>query len=138
MSAQQVEFKLITPEHLVLTQLADLVVLPGEKGEFGVLPRHSALISTLKPGIITIYEGGKRQHIFITQGFANVTEEYCVVLTESGEFVDQIDLHEIENTIQTLTEEISIARTDLEKKALEAAQKLLRLKLSLILPLRAH
>ena len=70
----KVNLILVSPEKLVLTDQVDMVVVPGEAGDFGVLPRHAALISTLRPGLMTIHRNGKKQFVFISAGFANVNE----------------------------------------------------------------
>ncbi|HZU91744.1 MAG TPA: F0F1 ATP synthase subunit epsilon, partial [Stellaceae bacterium] len=54
---ERFEFELVTPERLLLSQMVDMVVVPGSEGNFGVLAGHAPLISTIRPGIIDIYEG---------------------------------------------------------------------------------
>src|SRR4029077_20123132 len=52
-----VEFELVTPERLLLSEMVEMVVVPGTEGNFGVLPGHAPLISSIRPGTIDIYEG---------------------------------------------------------------------------------
>ncbi len=59
MAEEQVEFELVTPERLLVSRGVDLVVVPGEDGDFGVLPRHTPMISNIRPGVLGLYEGGK-------------------------------------------------------------------------------
>ena len=54
--AETLEFELVAPEKLLLSQQVAMVVVPGGDGDFGVLPRHSLLISTVRPGVISVYE----------------------------------------------------------------------------------
>ena len=54
---EQVNFELVTPERMVLSEMVDMVVVPGTEGNFGVLPGHSLLISTIRPGTIDVYRG---------------------------------------------------------------------------------
>ena len=114
----QITLTLVSPEKHVLTQKVDMVVIPGEEGDFGVLPRHSAMISTLRPGLITLYSGDEKKYVYVDHGFANVSEEYCIILSETCEFTADLNLSELEDLVQKLAEEIQMARTDQEKKEL--------------------
>ena len=81
--AETTNFELVSPERLLLSQPVEMVVIPGAEGDIGVLPRHAPLITTLRPGAIAIYEGGKiKQRIFVAGGFAEVTPERCTVLAD--------------------------------------------------------
>ena len=51
-------FELVSPERLLLSEMVEMVVIPGTEGNFGVLPGHAPLISTIRPGMIEVYEGG--------------------------------------------------------------------------------
>src|SRR5881275_2757157 len=51
-----VQFELVSPERLILSTEVEMVVVPGTEGNFGVLPGHAPLISTIRPGTIDIYE----------------------------------------------------------------------------------
>ena len=53
-----VQFELVSPERLILSTEVEMVVVPGTEGNFGVLPGHAPLISTIRPGTIDIYLGG--------------------------------------------------------------------------------
>src|SRR3546814_3555389 len=69
-----------------------MVVVPGEEGDFGVLVRHAPLISTLRPGVIKVHNGGSvTEQIFVAGGFAEVTPSRCTVLAEEALPVGEID-----------------------------------------------
>ena len=71
MPDNKVEFELVSPERLLVAQPVDMVVVPGGDGDFGVLPGHAPLISTVRPGVIEIYEGNAvSDRIFVAGGFA--------------------------------------------------------------------
>ena len=100
--AEQFEFELVSPERLLFSQPVDMVVVPGAEGYFGVLARHAPLISALKPGTISIYEGGAvTQRIFVAGGFADVTGERCTVLAEDATPVAQLDRAQIDQELAT-------------------------------------
>src|SRR3546814_18454611 len=74
MAEGKVAFELVSPERLLLSEEVDMVVVPGEEGDFGVLVRHAPLISTLRPGVIKVHNGGSvTEQIFVAGGFAEVT-----------------------------------------------------------------
>lgn len=90
--SNQVEFELVSPERLLKSESVDMVVVPGAEGDFGVLPGHSPLIATVRPGVIDIHEGGEvKESIFVAGGFAEVSTERCTVLAEEAIPVDDID-----------------------------------------------
>ncbi len=128
----QVEFNLVSPEKHVLTDKVDMVVVPGESGDFGVLPNHAAIISTLRPGLVTLHRGDKKEHIFITDGFANVNETSCTVLAESCEFVEKLNLEEMEMLSKKIQDEIDIARDESEKRELNRSRELMMIKIELL------
>ncbi len=132
MSMEKVNFTLVSPEKHILTEAVDMVVVPGEAGDFGVLPDHAAMISTLRPGLVTMIQGEDKKHIFITEGFANVNESSCTVLAESSEFVDELNLEEIEAMSQKIQEEIEIARDESEKRELRRSRELMMLKIQML------
>ncbi len=88
----RVEFELVSPERLLKSEPVEMVVVPGTEGDFGVLPGHSLLIATVRPGVIDIHEGGQvSESIFVAGGFAEVSPERCTVLAEEAIPVADID-----------------------------------------------
>ena len=88
----RVEFELVSPERLLKSEPVEMVVVPGTEGDFGVLPGHSLLIATVRPGVIDIHEGGQvSESIFVAGGFAEVSPERCTVLAEEAVPVADID-----------------------------------------------
>ena len=119
MASDKVEFELVSPERLLLSEQVDMVVVPGAEGDFGVLPRHAPLISTLRPGIIRVFEGREvKERIFVAGGFAEVTPERCTVLAEEAVPVADIDATKLEQELKDLGEDLADAKTDEEKAAI--------------------
>jgi F-type H+-transporting ATPase subunit epsilon len=101
--ADQVNFELVTPERMVLSEMVDMVVVPGTEGNFGVLPGHALLISTIRPGTIDVYQGQTvTQRIFVVGGFAEVTPERCTVLADQAFPTGELDRPAIEAELQTV------------------------------------
>jgi len=122
--ADMVEFELVSPERLLKSEAVEMVVVPGGDGDIGVLPGHSLLISTLRPGVIDIHEGGKvRESIFVGGGFCEVSPERCTVLTDEATVVGDIDRSEADARLSAANDALSSAGDD-GKAAAEAEVKL--------------
>lgn len=126
-------FDLVSPEKHLLTEKVDMAVLPGEGGDFGVLYNHSALISNLRPGLITIYNDDKVfHHIFISRGFANVNERGCTVLAEDCIFVEDLAEKDLQIFIQKTQDEIALARSEDERHSLKKDLELAMIKRTIV------
>lgn len=126
MSNARIAFELVSPESLVISEQVEMVVIPGAEGDMGILPKHAATVTTLRPGLIDIYKNHKiEKRIFVSSGFANIHEEGCTVLAEECIFLKDLDLESLEEQIRNAQDEMTIARTqdekDLLKKDLELA-----------------
>jgi F-type H+-transporting ATPase subunit epsilon len=105
--ADKVEFELVSPEKLLLSEAVDMVVVPGGEGNFGVLPGHAPFISTVRMDVIDVYNGGKvSERIFVAGGFAEVTPRGCTVLAEVAMPLADIDRAEVEAEIRALEEDL--------------------------------
>jgi F-type H+-transporting ATPase subunit epsilon len=118
--ADSVAFELVSPERLLISEAVDMVVVPGTDGNFGVLPRHAPMISTLRPGVMDIYKGGQIiQRIFVAGGFAEVTPDRCTVLADVAIPVAELDPDKAEQALKDAREDLADAKTDVDKKAAE-------------------
>ncbi len=100
---ERVQFELVTPERLLLSEMVEMVVVPGTEGNFGVLPGHAPLISSIRPGTIDVYEGQTiTRRIFVVSGIAEVTPERCTVLADEALSPDELDRGSIEAELQTV------------------------------------
>jgi F-type H+-transporting ATPase subunit epsilon len=119
--ADKFEFELVSPEKLLASVSAEMVVVPGAEGDFGVLAGHSPMISGVRPGVIAIYEGDKIvDRIFVAGGFAEVTAERCTVLAEQAQKVSEIDPAAAEKAVKDLSEDVADAKSDAERATAEA------------------
>jgi F-type H+-transporting ATPase subunit epsilon len=122
--AEQVQFELVSPEKILLSESVDMVVVPGGEGDFGVLPGHSPLISALRPGLIEVYTGDKVvERIFVAGGFAEVTSERCTVLADDAVTVSALDRAAIEAELTGINDRLPVLREAADKGGeAEAAQ----------------
>ena len=122
MAEGQTEFELVSPEKLLLSRAVDMIVVPGSEGDFGVLARHAPLISTLRPGVIQVYENNQvKEQIFVAGGFAEVTPERCTVLADEALPVAELDRAGIEQSLKDAREDLEDAGDD--EQARSAAER---------------
>jgi F-type H+-transporting ATPase subunit epsilon len=103
---EKLQFELVSPEKLLLSEAVAMVVVPGLEGNFGVLPGHALLISTVRPGVIDVYSDEQSrisERIFVAGGFAEVTPERCTVLADEALPLSSLDRAAIEQQERTLT-----------------------------------
>jgi F-type H+-transporting ATPase subunit epsilon len=83
--ADTLKFDLVAPERLLLSEQVDMVIVPGTDGYFGVLPKHAPVISSLRPGVIDVHQGGQvARQFFVAGGFAEVGAAGVTVLVEEA------------------------------------------------------
>ncbi len=127
--ADTFQFELVAPEKLIYSDDIEFVVVPGAEGDFGVLPGHSLLLSSVRPGIIEIHENDKpKERFFVGGGFADVTPERCTILSTESVNLAVIDESEARKRLDTAERNLSDATSDAERekceKAVEVAQAL--------------
>ena len=85
------QFDLVSPERQLMSAEVEMVEIPGGEGDFGVLPGHAPLISTIRPGVISVHADGEIERIYVDAGFAEVNPDSCVVLAEQAILVPRPD-----------------------------------------------
>lgn len=91
-----VQLSIITPAHPFVDVEAESVLLPGEAGEFGVLPAHERFLTSLVPGILEYVSGEGAERLVVSSGFAEVAAERVTVLVRAAERVQDIDREQAE------------------------------------------
>ncbi len=122
---------IVTPKQRVLSEDVDMVVVPGEEGDFGVMAHHSPLVSMIRPGLVEVHHGDQPvRKFFVGGGYANVASNVCTVLAESLIPAEELEKQSIESEIATLkaqldTTESDVKRTAIERRIMEAETKLI-------------
>lgn len=99
-------FELVSPEKLLFSGEVEQVDVPGAEGDFGVLAGHAPMVTTLRPGMLTVYAGGNEQKIVVLGGFAEVSAAGLTVLADMAESAEDIDRSVITGKIGELEEAI--------------------------------
>lgn len=84
--------EIVTPEHVVFSQQVDNVIVRGIEGEFGVLAGHVPLVTPLQVAPIIVKAGSNRTTIAVHGGFIEVQKEKAIILAESAELSQDIDV----------------------------------------------
>ncbi|MBV8972965.1 MAG: ATP synthase F1 subunit epsilon [Sphingomonadaceae bacterium] len=115
-------FELVSPEKLLRSGEVFMVVVPGTEGDFGVLPGHAPLVSTIRPGAIQVFPQSMSdvpERIFIDGGFAEVGPDGLTILAESATPVGEIDVEGTSRALAEAREAMRAASGD----AIAAAEK---------------
>ncbi len=113
--------EVVTAERELYNGEADIVIAPGTEGELGILPRHAALLTTLKVGEMLIRLGGAEEPFFVSGGFLEVSNNTVTVLAETAERAEEIDQARAEAARRRAQEHLAQARSDIERAELEGA-----------------
>ena len=102
-----ISFDLVSPENLIFNDEAGMIIVPGKDGDLGVLPGHSKVMSSLRPGRVMVYGEDKNllKAFFVSGGFAEINPEKCIVLAESVVELNTLEKSLIEKEIQDLEKE---------------------------------
>jgi len=118
--AEQIQFELVSPERLLLSRPVDMVVVPGAEGDFGAMPQHAPFISSLRPGVVAVFENGQvTERLFVAGGFAEVTPERCTVLAEQAFPVGELNRERIETELRNARDDVVEAKDDAERREAE-------------------
>lgn len=86
-------FEVVTPERKILREEVESVIVPGTEGYLGVLPRHTPLLTTLKPGVVYYRKtAGKTERLAVSGGFMEAGPDRVVILADTAELASEIDI----------------------------------------------
>jgi len=99
--------EVVTPEKVVVSQEADIVVAQGSLGEFGVLPGHVPFLTGILPGELRYTTGGKTEYLAVTTGFAEVSDNKVSILVDAAERAEEIDVERARKAMERARERLS-------------------------------
>jgi len=129
--------EIVTPDRALLREDVDEVVVPGSQGEFGVLPGHTPLLSTLKIGELWYRQGQEKHYLAIAFGFVEVLPDRVTVLAQVGERAQEIDVQRAERANQRAEQRLAQGQPhltqidfDIERARIALMKSLLRLQVA--------
>ncbi len=126
--AEKLTFDLVSPERLLLSEEVDMVTLPGAEGDFGVLPGHAPVLSTLKSGVVEVKGVSEAlSRLFVRGGFAEVNGDKVTVLAEEATILAELNVEELDQNIRNTEEDLAAAKSDEDRE--RASESLAHLKL---------
>src|SRR5512136_1137117 len=96
--------EIVTPERRVAQLTADEVQAPGVQGGFGIRPGHASFMSQLEPGRLTVIAQGREEHYAVGGGFLQVDQDRVIVLADTAEARDEIDVAAAQREFTEATE----------------------------------
>jgi F-type H+-transporting ATPase subunit epsilon len=126
--------EVVTPDQVVVSEEADMVVVPGTEGEFGVLPGHVLFLSGIVPGELRYTFGSQKESLAVTTGFAEVSNDKVSILVDAAERAADIDIERARQAIERARERLEKERgaEDVDFRRAEAAlqRAIIRLKVA--------
>ena len=125
-----IKLDIVTAECLTFSEEVDVVVAPGIEGQLGILPHHAPLMTTLQAGELRVRKGGEELSLAISGGFLEVRPDRVIVLADTAERCEEIDLARAEEAKRRAQEYLSHPTTEVDVAQAEAAlrRSLARLK----------
>jgi F-type H+-transporting ATPase subunit epsilon len=111
MAEKALLLEVVTPDRLVLSTEADVVVCPGVEGQFGVLVGHIPFLSALEIGEMYYRKGGQTEHLAVSGGFAEVTGAKVTIVAEAAEKGREIDVERAMRAKERAEKRLAAAKT---------------------------
>jgi F-type H+-transporting ATPase subunit epsilon len=127
--ADKLQFDLVSPERVLISDAVDMVVVPGAEGDFGVLSGHAPVMALLRPGLITTYENDRpARRIFVASGFAEVNPSGVIVLAEAADDLAELPQERAAQMLRDAEEDLQSAgaASEAERAKLEQAVAIAR------------
>ena len=130
--ADMLNFEMVSPEKLLLSEEVNSVTVPGTEGDFTVFAQHAPVLSTMRPGVVDVQKDSGEERIFVRGGFAEVNPAGLTILAEEAIPMADLDKDALAQQIQNATEDVNDAKDDEKKRiAQEALDHLKQLEASL-------
>jgi F-type H+-transporting ATPase subunit epsilon len=111
--AEAFKFELVSPERLLVSEQVESVVIPGTEGEMTVMANHAPVMTTVKPGVVSVRTAaGADARYVVFGGFADILPSGCTLLAESAVAVKDIDRADLARRIKEAKEDLADARDD--------------------------
>jgi F-type H+-transporting ATPase subunit epsilon len=105
----QIQLEIVTPDRQVVHESVSAVTIPGKSGYLGILPGHAPLLSELKAGEVVYTRHDAAHYLAVSWGFAEVLPNRCIILVQSAERAEEIDLERAERALERAEERLKKA-----------------------------
>ena len=119
--ANTLHLSVVTPSAMIVDQDVNYVGAQGLEGDFGVLPGHAALLAALRVGHVFYKDGNDTRYIFVSGGFAEVSNDKVIILAETATRAEDIDKERAEKAKARAEERLRSKNADIDQIRAEAA-----------------
>jgi len=112
-------FEFVSPERVLFSGEVDQVDLPGAEGDMGILPLHAPIVTVLRPGIVTVFNGGRRDPYVVVGGFAEMSPAGLTILADQATLRDEFDTTMLASEIKDAEEDVADAKDDAQRDNLK-------------------
>ena len=113
---EKLNLEVVSPEKLIMSKSVDIVSISGTEGDFGVLPGHTALVSSIRPGLLKIEADKEIELFFISGGFVEVINDKVSILATEVISSNDINISECADKIKQCNDELEVSENELNKK----------------------
>ncbi len=119
--ADMLRYEIVSPERLLKDAQAAMVVVPGTDGDFAAMPQHAPMMSTIRPGVVEIFEteGGDAERLFVKGGLAQISPDGLTILAEEAIQLEEVDAADLGAKIAEAEANLNAAADDVARAAAE-------------------
>ena len=128
----KLQLELVLPDKLVASKLVDMVIIAGTEGDFGVLPEHAPLVSSIRPGLLEIHDSDITEKFFLAGGFVEVLSNQVSILASELCSLEDIDISSCKDEIENLKKQLNSSQDEKEKSLIQNNIDKLEVKIALI------
>ena len=121
--ADKIQIEIVTPEAMVVSDEVDEITVTGTEGEFGVLPGHCHMLSSLKVGAVNYKKDNTVKYLALGGGYAQVGPDKVTILAETAERAEEIDAERARKAVSSSEEALNNFSSD-DKKYKEVQHSL--------------
>ena len=115
---EKLNLEVVSPEKLVMSKSVDMVTISGTEGDFGILPGHAAVISSIRPGLLEIETDKEIEKMFISGGFIEVLNDKVSILATEVILANDINISECAEKINKFNDKIVELDNELDKDSI--------------------
>ncbi|MCP5085089.1 MAG: F0F1 ATP synthase subunit epsilon [Alphaproteobacteria bacterium] len=119
--AEMLNFEMVSPERLLLSEEVTSVTVPGTDGDFTVFAAHAPVLSTMRPGVVDVQKASGEERIFVRGGFAEVNPAGLIILAEEAIAMADLNKDTLAQQIQNAQEDVDDASDDEKKRRAQEA-----------------
>ncbi|MBI2980033.1 MAG: F0F1 ATP synthase subunit epsilon [Chloroflexi bacterium] len=116
-----IKLDIVTAERVLYSEEVDAVIAPGVEGQLGILPHHTPLMTTLQAGELRVKKGREEFSLVVSGGFLEVRPDRVIVLADTAERAEEIDIARAEEAKRRAQEQLSRRTPDVDMAQAEAA-----------------